>query len=111
MPPGLQGFLSSGGELYLQKGKLERCFAQIEQKFEKGLEYQISDALLSEIIGITIEIKDKVGSDTEIFKANFDLRTKCSAALSLYMQPGYREIYIEKLHTIRPALNYLISLL
>ncbi len=110
MPPGLQGFLSSGDELSLQKRKLEHYHALIEQKFEKGLEYQISDTLLSEIIGITIDIKDMVSSDTEIFQANFELRTKCSAALSLFTQPSYREIYIEKLHTIRAALSYLISL-
>jgi hypothetical protein len=114
MPPGLQN-LTSGNNLETPKRKLEYYLALIEQKFDKGLEYQIGNLQLEGIISVTREVAEKLrkqkGDVRKIERANFNLRTKCSAALSLYEQPVYREIYIEKLNTIRPALRALISLL
>jgi len=112
MFPGLQGH-SAGKNFETQRGKLEYYLARIEQKFENGLEYQISNRTLEEIILVTIEIKEQLKNDddNEIKSANYELRKKCSAALSLFEQPDYREIYIEKLHPIRSALRRLVSLL
>lgn len=111
MLSGLQDF-SSGTDYEAQKAKLEYFLAYIEQKFDAGFEYQINDQTLSGIIAITKELSGILkSSDDEIQSVNFDLRTKCSAALSLFEQPIYREIYIEKLYPIRSSLRYLISLL
>ncbi|MCX6056749.1 MAG: hypothetical protein NTW69_01160 [Chloroflexi bacterium] len=113
MPPGLQGS-DLGNNLESQKRKLEHYLDLIEQKFKKGLEYQIDNKTLKGIIDITLEITDKIKSlkseTSELQRENFNLRTKCSAALSLFEQPAFREIYIEKLNTIRPVLKALISL-
>lgn len=101
--------------LGIEKRKLEYFRDFIEQKFKKGLEYQIDSGTLEGIIAITLDISEKVshtkGDTIDLVKANFNLRKKCSAALSLYQQPVYREIYIEKLSVIRAALKFLISIL
>ncbi len=114
MPLGLQAF-GLGDNLGTQKRKLQRFQDFIEQKFSKGHEYQIGSDTLEGIISVTIEVSDKIhqlkGDTSDLEETNFELRNRCSAALSLYQQPMYREFYIETLNAILPALDALISLL
>jgi hypothetical protein len=97
------------------KRKLQYFQEFLELKFGTGTESEIDQATLQGIIKVTLDIaptSSTIGTNPrEVLGATSKLRNKCSAALSLYSQPNYREIYMEQLSTILPALRELISLL
>jgi|RhiMetdeSRZDD1v2_1073273.scaffolds.fasta_scaffold12859_9 hypothetical protein len=105
----------SGATGETNKRKLQHFLDFLELKFENGTEYQIDNTTLQYIIDITVELA-KPGSqpqslDPDLPDAISKVRNSCGAALSLYQQPTYREIYMDQLATIPPALRELISLL